>query len=158
MVAGTRTLACALGRNGPSVFKREGDGATPAMADLRPLWGYWRADRGPRPETTIPMRPISHDQGWCDAPAHPAYNTPVRLPFDASHERMWRDDRLYDICIVLDWNLPGRNRKRHAGSAIFLHVAAHGLAPTEGCIALPPADLCWLLAHIGPQTPITVAR
>lgn len=153
-----RTLPCAFGRGATTVFKREGDGATPAMAPLRPLRGYWRADRGPKPQTTIPMRPIRRDRGWCDAPAHPAYNAAIRLPFGASHEKMWRDDRLYDICVVLDWNLPGRGRRRHAGSAIFLHVAAPGHAPTEGCIALDRRDLRWLLAHIGPRTAITVIR
>ena len=50
-----------------------------------------------------------------------------------------RSDRLYDLVVVLGYNdnpvIPG------LGSAIFLHVAAPDFSPTEGCVALAPADL-----------------
>ena len=156
--AGDRVLRCALGRGGPSVVKREGDGATPAQTVLRPLWGYWRPDKGRRPPMALPLLPIARDDGWCDAPAHPAYNAPVRLPFAASHEAMWRDDDLYDICIVLDWNMAPRGRARHRGSAIFLHVSKPGYPPTDGCIALAQHDLAWLVARIDRRSRIVVRR
>jgi len=102
------------------------------------------------------MIPTRADDGWCDAPTHPAYNRPVRLPFAASHETMWRTDALYDICIVLDWNMePGRARDR--GSAIFAHLAKDGYRPTEGCIALARRDMVWLLARIDRRTQIAVS-
>ena len=71
------------------------------------------------------------------------YNRPVRLPYAASHERLRRDDRLYDICVVLDWNV--RQRRRNLGSAIFLHLARPGYQPTEGCIAVSPATMRGIL-------------
>lgn len=157
-LAGGRVLACALGRSGPGALKREGDGVTPAQTVMRPLWGYWRPDRGHRPVSGLPFVPISGDDGWCDAPAHPAYNSPITLPFDASHEKMRRDDCLYDICIVLDWNMAPRGRSRYRGSAIFLHMAKPGYPPTEGCIALARHDLQWLVARIDRRTRIIVKR
>jgi L,D-peptidoglycan transpeptidase YkuD (ErfK/YbiS/YcfS/YnhG family) len=60
-----------------------------------------------------------------------------------------RDDRLYDVCLVLDWNLPPFGRKRNGGSAIFLHVARPGFPPTEGCIAVAPETMRALLPRIG---------
>ena len=59
---------------------------------------------------------------------------------------MWRDDDLYDIVVVLGHNddppVPG------SGSAIFMHVARPGFAPTEGCVALALPDLVsFLTAH-----------
>jgi len=82
--------------------------------------------------------------GWCDAAEDRNYNRPVRLPYPASAERMWRDDDLYDFVVVLNQNrLP---RKRYGGSAIFMHVARPGYAPTEGCIALAAPELERLLA------------
>lgn len=151
-------LPCALGRSGPSVIKREGDGATPAQSVLRPLWAYWRADRGQRPSAVLPLSPIKPDDGWCDAPGHPAYNGPVRLPFSTSHEVMMRNDCLYDICVVLDWNMAPRGRARHYGSAIFLHLAKPGYPPTAGCIALARRDLEWLIARIDRHTRFVVHR
>ena len=68
---------------------------------------------------------------------------------------MWRDDHLYDVVGVLDWNL--RPRVRGKGSAIFLHLARPGYAPTAGCIALQPRHLALLLAAAGPRPEFLVA-
>jgi len=124
---GGLAFPCALGRSGRSVRKREGDGATP-VGRWRLLGVLYRSDRGRRPSTRLPVRPIAPDDGWCDAPGDRNYNRPVKLPYTAGHERLWRDDRLYDLCVVLDYNLS--NPVRNAGSAIFLHLAAPGFAPT----------------------------
>ncbi len=139
-----RVFRCALGRTGVSTEKREGDGATPAGAlVLRRL--LWRADRLERPLAVVPAAPLSPAAGWCDDPGDAAYNTEIRLPHSASHERLWREDALYDLVGVLGWNdappVPGR------GSAIFLHVAAPGHTPTAGCVALAVPDLLAVLAE-----------
>ncbi len=153
LFAGGQATPCALGRSGVTSRKREGDGASPA-AVLRPLRLYYRADRMRRPESQLPVAVIRPHDGWCDDPGHPRYNQPVSLPFSASHERMWREDELYDMVVDLDWNrspaVPGR------GSAIFMHVARAGLAPTEGCIALPSPILRRILAGLGPDTRIVL--
>jgi L,D-peptidoglycan transpeptidase YkuD (ErfK/YbiS/YcfS/YnhG family) len=92
------------------------------------------------------MTPIAADMLWCDAPGHALYNRPARSPLAASHERMMREDHLYDICLVMDWNVVSRRQGR--GSAIFFHLARPGLAPTEGCIAIRLADMRRLLALV----------
>jgi L,D-peptidoglycan transpeptidase YkuD (ErfK/YbiS/YcfS/YnhG family) len=147
LVAGPLVVPCALGRGGLTADKREGDGATPAAA-LRLVACHYRADRLPRPATRLPPLPIRPDDGWCDDPADRAYNRPVQLPYPAGHERMWRDDHLYDVVVVLDWNLdrpiPGR------GSAIFFHLAAPGFAPTAGCVAVTLPAMRRILAVSGP--------
>lgn len=137
----------ALGRSGRRVTKREGDGATP-VGRWRLLRVLYRPDRVPRPRTGLPVRPITPADGWCDAPGDRNYNRPVRLPYPASAERLWRDDRLYDLVVVLDHNQ--RPRVQGAGSAIFMHVARPGLQPTEGCIALERTHLLRLLARLSP--------
>ena len=134
---------CAIGHGGIRTDKQEGDGATPrATLALRRV--LYRADRGRAPVCAVPLEPIGPADGWCDDPADPAYNRPVTLPYAGRHERLWRDDPLYDIVGVLGWNddpvVPGR------GSAIFLHLARPDYAPTEGCIALAPTDLRAALA------------
>ena len=140
-----RSLRCALGRGGVigPERKREGDGATPAgLLKLRRL--FYRADRGQIPRTLLPRVPIAPDDGWCDAPGHAEYNRLVRLPFDASHELMWRADELYDLVAELGWNDAPVEAWR--GSAIFLHLARPDYGPTAGCVALARADLLALLA------------
>ncbi len=151
--AGRLTIPAAIGRSGLSALKREGDGATPRGA-MRLLHGYYRADRVRPPPTRLAMRPIDEQMGWCDAPHHAVYNRLVRLPFDHGHERMMRRDRLYDICLVLDWNI--RERRRHTGSAIFFHLTGPGHAPTEGCIAIDRRAMLRLLPHLAPTTVVRV--
>jgi len=136
-------LRCALGRGGVRADKREGDGATPAGSwPMRRL--LYRPDRLAAPATRLAANPIAPQDGWCDDPADPVYNRLVRLPYAASAERLWREDGVYDLIVPLGYNddpiLPG------AGSAIFLHVARPDYAPTEGCVALAPADLIRVLA------------
>ncbi|WP_246727847.1 L,D-transpeptidase family protein [Chelativorans sp. Marseille-P2723] len=154
---GGLTVPCSLGRSGITALKREGDGATP-LATLRPLGVLFRRDRrrngiGP---VRLPSLPVLPGFGWCDAPEDPNYNRPVPLPFRASHEKMRRSDRLYDVCIVLDWNtLP---RRRYRGSAIFLHIAHEGLQPTEGCIAVCPRVMARILPLLTRRTRFVVMR
>ena len=150
---GPLRLRAALGRSGIISRKREGDGATP-RATMRLISGYRRGDRMGFLPTRLSMQRIRKDMLWCDAPNHPAYNRPVSAPFAASHETLMRDDRLYDVCIVLDWNVTCR--RRGCGSAIFFHVARPGYPLTEGCVALSPADMRRLLPYLDDRTVLTV--
>jgi L,D-peptidoglycan transpeptidase YkuD (ErfK/YbiS/YcfS/YnhG family) len=153
---GDRAVPCALGRAGviAAGAKREGDGRSPAgVWPLRRL--LYRPDRAPIPKTRLPSEAIGPHDGWCDDPGDGAYNRPVSLPCRASAEALWRKDGLYDLIVVLGHNdaplVPG------AGSAIFLHVAAPGYAPTEGCVALARADLEVLLARAGPDDALAIS-
>jgi L,D-peptidoglycan transpeptidase YkuD (ErfK/YbiS/YcfS/YnhG family) len=144
-----------LGRSGVTGAKREGDGATPAgVFSLRALW--YRADRLTAPVTGLPLHEILPDSGWSDDPADAAYNRPVLLPHAGRHERLWRDDRLYDLVVPLGYN--DDPPVRGLGSAIFLHVARPDYGPTEGCVAIAREDLVRLLAGCGPETRIAIGR
>ncbi len=152
---GGRTFVCALGSGGISSNKREGDGATPLGA-MRLVSAYYRPDHVRARAASLPMTPLDAQSGWCDAPDDRNYNCPVTLPYPASHETMKRKDGLYDVVIVLDYNL--RPRLKGRGSAIFFHMAKPGLTPTEGCVALPPKVLLRLLPKLSPATVLTVSR
>ncbi|MEP2828481.1 L,D-transpeptidase family protein [Parvibaculum sp.] len=149
---GELRFPCALGRTGVNPKKREGDGATPlGCFPLREL--RYRQDRLPVPGTKLPLIPISPSDGWCDAPEDVFYNRPVRLPYPASAETMWREDHLYDLVVVLGYNddpvIP------YAGSAVFFHLVREGdgqLQATEGCVALRLDAMLQVLALSGPAT------
>src|SRR5512146_1724000 len=131
--AGPMMLPVALGRAGIKANKREGDGATPrGRFRLKRLW--WRADRHPRPTTLLPVRRITSDDGWCEDPADRRYNRPVKVPPGSTADRLARPDRLYDFIVEIDHNT--RPRVAGRGSAVFIHIARPGFAPTAGCVAL----------------------
>lgn len=143
--AGAVVLKCALGRAGVRRTKREGDGATPAGA-FALLSLSFRADRNRALRCRLPRRAIRPGDGWCDDPISPVYNRPVRLPVRAGAEEMWRADELYDIVVVLDYNLAPR--RKGTGSAIFFHCARPDFAPTAGCVAISPGDMRRLLPRL----------
>lgn len=143
LICGAYRFRCALGRGGVRSDKREGDGATPiGTFAVRRL--FYRADRVARPLSGLETDALDATTGWCDDPTRADYNRLVTLPFDGRHERLWRDDALYDMVAVIGYNdapvIAG------AGSAIFLHVATPDFGATEGCVALAPDDLRQVLA------------
>ena len=150
------TCRCALGRGGITEHKREGDGVTPAgRFPLETV--YYRADRGPRPPGYLPATAIAPDWGWGDDPQDQAgYNRLCQLPYAFSHERLWRNDHVYDLLVVLGYNRAPT--VAGAGSAIFLHLARTGLAPTAGCVAVPWAAMIAMLGAIPAASVIDIAQ
>ena len=153
---GLAQVPCVLGSTGvvEAAAKREGDGASPA--GVWPLrFVYYRPDRVAPPFTGLAMRALTPESGWSDAPRDQDYNRPVRLPHHASAEALWREDRVYDLIVVLGHNdapvVPG------AGSAIFLHLAREDWSPTQGCVALNYGDLLDLLAIAGPGDALAIS-
>jgi L,D-peptidoglycan transpeptidase YkuD (ErfK/YbiS/YcfS/YnhG family) len=150
---GVHSVPCAIGRAGAcdAADKREGDGATP-----RGSWpiraALLRPDRGLGPPPHLTWRWLRRDDGWSDAPGDPAYNRPVRHPHRHSAERLWRDDGLYDVILVLGHNdappHPG------AGSAIFLHLREGDT--TEGCVAIPLAAMRDLLGELAADAVVEI--
>lgn len=147
------TVPAALGRSGRTAFKREGDGATP-IASMRLLHGFVRGDRVTALKSRLPVQRIAPHMLWCDQPEHPSYNRLVRAPFRPSHEEMTRADGLYDICLVLDWNIT--SRRRYRGSAIFFHLIKPGYQPTAGCVAISLKDMRRLIPFLRRGTVVRV--
>jgi L,D-peptidoglycan transpeptidase YkuD (ErfK/YbiS/YcfS/YnhG family) len=142
---GGRRMPCGLGRSGRRAMKREGDGATPlGRWSLRQV--FYRRDRLLPPHSRLDLRALRPQDGWCDASDDRNYNRFISHPYSASAERLWRSDHLYDIVVVLGYN--ERPRIRGHGSAIFIHLARSGYAPTEGCISLSLRDIRIFLKHM----------
>jgi L,D-peptidoglycan transpeptidase YkuD (ErfK/YbiS/YcfS/YnhG family) len=153
LLAGAHAIPVVLGRGGIAADKREGDGATPrGRFGLTRLW--WRADRLPRPSTRLPVRRIDPALAWCENPADRRYNRPFRRTANEPGDRLWRDDRLYDLVIEISHNT--RPRIAGRGSAVFLHVARPDRSGTAGCVALDGKDLQRLLRRLGPNTRIDI--
>ena len=149
--------ACTIGRAGLAEAwkKREGDLKTP-RGQFAMRGCYYRPDRLSPPATGLKLIPLTPADGWCDDPAHPLYNQPVKLPFSASHEKLWREDGVYDLIIPLGYNddpiVAG------AGSAIFMHIMREDGVGTEGCVALKREDLLALLPRLTAETWVVVGE
>lgn len=150
-----RRYRCAVGKGGFAApdAKREGDGCTPqGRFAMRECWA--RTDRLAMPQTLLPKRVISPSDGWCDDVNSPLYNRHISLPFDGRHEKLFRDDHVYDLIVPLGYN--DNPVVAGLGSAIFMHLAKPDYAPTEGCVALALPDLLEILPHLSTDSVIEI--
>jgi L,D-peptidoglycan transpeptidase YkuD (ErfK/YbiS/YcfS/YnhG family) len=152
---GPVVVRAAIGKTGLSHRKREGDGKTP-LGTFKLKAGFFRGDRMLRICCTSGISMLRSKMGWCDQPGSGLYNRPIPAGHRLSHERLWRDDHVYDVVFPTSHN--ENPRVQGAGSAIFFHLARLDYAGTEGCIAISAADMRRLLPRLGKHVELVVTR
>jgi L,D-peptidoglycan transpeptidase YkuD (ErfK/YbiS/YcfS/YnhG family) len=136
---------CSLGKNGVTKNKVEGDKCTPSGV-YRLKQVFYRADRIKKITTNLKKVKIKKNMGWCDDPSSERYNRLIKIPYKFSHERLYRKDHIYDIVVILNYNMNPVVKKR--GSAIFMHITKKNYLKTLGCIALKKNDLLKILNKV----------
>jgi L,D-peptidoglycan transpeptidase YkuD (ErfK/YbiS/YcfS/YnhG family) len=144
---------CALGKAGIGKKKREGDNVTPT-GTFKVVKIYYRSDRVKKISSKLGLIEITKNVGWCDDPNSKNYNKLINLPSKYSHERLFKKDNIYDIIVILNYNM--KPIIKNKGSAIFIHVAKKNYPPTQGCIALKKNDLLKLLSKISKNIKIKI--
>ena len=76
------------------------------------------------------------------------------MPTKFSHEKLYRKDNIYDLIVVLDYNMNPIIKNK--GSAIFIHIANKFYKKTKGCIALKKENLIKILSQIKRNTKIKI--
>ena len=92
--------------------------------------------------------------GWCDDPRSRKYNKLIKLPFNYSHEKLYKKENIYDIILVLNYNM--RPIKKRKGSAIFIHIAKKNYIKTQGCVAIKKAHLLEILKRVRSNTVVKI--
>ena len=144
---------CALGKNGVKKKLKEGDFITP-KGKYKLIKIYYRPDRIKKINSPLKKVRIKKNMGWCDDVKSKYYNKQIKINDKISHEKLYRKDSLYDILVVLNYNLNPIIRGK--GSAIFLHVAKKNYSKTQGCIALKRNELLNLVSKIKKNTQIKI--
>ena len=146
-------VKCSVGKRGIGVKKREGDQITP-KGKFKIKYILYRKDRVPNLKTKLKKMVINKNMGWCDDPKSEFYNKLIKLPFKYNFERLYRSDNIYDIILVLNFNM--NPVKKNKGSAIFIHVAKKNFQPTQGCIALNKSELIKLVKSIKKNSVVNI--
>jgi L,D-peptidoglycan transpeptidase YkuD (ErfK/YbiS/YcfS/YnhG family) len=144
---------CALGKGGVKKKTMEGDNITP-KGIFKIIKIYYRPDKIKKIKTLIKKIKIKKNMGWCDDPNSRFYNKLINLPTKYSHEKLYRNDRLYDLIVVLSYNTNPIIRNK--GSAIFMHIANNSYKKTKGCIALKKKHLIEIISKIKKNTKIKI--
>ena len=146
-------VKCSVGKRGIGVKKREGDLITP-IGTFKITKLLYRKDRLKNLKTCLKKTIINKTMGWCDDARSKSYNKLIRSPFKFTFEKLFRKDNMYDILLVLNFNMSPI--KKHKGSAIFIHVAKNNYKKTKGCIAIKKKDLIFLLRKIDKNTKVKI--
>ena len=146
-------VKCAIGKKGIGFKKKEGDLVTP-QGQFKIKFVLYRKDRV-KISTKLKMKVIKKNMGWCDDPTSSHYNKLIKLPFIYKHEKLFKKENIYDIILVINYNMSPI--KKNKGSAIFIHVAKRNFKKTEGCIAIKKPDLIKLLKGINPNTKVKIS-
>ena len=143
---------CSIGKNGKTTKKIEGDNKTPkGLYALGPL--YYRKDRLPKLSTKLKKIEIMKNFGWCDDVKSKFYNKPIKTNISVRHEKLYRNDKKYDLLIPIEYN--SKRPKKNKGSAIFLHLT-NNYKKTQGCVAIKEKDMLILLKLINKKTKIKI--
>ena len=145
-------VKCAIGKKGIDYKKKEGDLITP-RGKFKIKYVLYRKDRV-KILTKLKKKVIKKNMGWCDDPKSSQYNKLVKLPFAYKYEKLFRKENVYDIILILNYNM--NPVKKNKGSAIFIHVAKKSFQPTQGCIALNKRVLIKLLKLIKKNTLVKI--
>jgi L,D-peptidoglycan transpeptidase YkuD (ErfK/YbiS/YcfS/YnhG family) len=145
---------CALGKAGVKKKIIEGDNITP-KGIFKIIKIYYRPDKFKEIKTLIKKIKIRKNMGWCDDSKSRFYNQQIKLPTKYGHEKLYRNDNLYDLIAVLNYNINPIIKNK--GSAIFLHIAKNSYQKTKGCIALKKKHLIKILSKIKKNTKIKIS-
>jgi L,D-peptidoglycan transpeptidase YkuD (ErfK/YbiS/YcfS/YnhG family) len=146
-------LRCSIGKRGISIKKREGDKKTP-KGEFKLKYILYRKDRVFNLQTKLKKIKIDKKMGWCDDPKSSYYNKIINYPFKYRSEKLWRKENIYDIIIIIDYNLDPVIKNK--GSAIFLHIAKRKYQPTAGCIAVSKGNIKLIASKINKRTKIKI--
>lgn len=131
-----KDIPAVIGKNGATTNKIEGDNKTPlGLYKISLVFGL-----SPDNIVNMPFRQITANDKYIDDPEHHDYNSWIVGETSAkSYETMLRQDGLYELGAVIDYNTnPVISGK---GSAIFIHIWRGNSIGTEGCIAMDLVDL-----------------
>tara|TARA_B100000941_G_C28238582_1_gene415267 strand:- start:134 stop:634 length:501 start_codon:yes stop_codon:yes gene_type:complete len=148
-------VKCALGKRGIGLKRKEGDLITP-KGTFRVKYILYRKDRIKKISTILKRIEIKKNTGWCNDPSSKEYNKLIKLPSVYSFEKLYKKDNIYDIILVLNYNM--NPIVKNKGSAIFIHIAKNNYKKTEGCVALKKVHLLRIIKDLKKNTKIIIGN
>ena len=146
-------VKCAVGKRGIGLKKKESDLITP-VGLYKIKYILYRKDRIKKIKSKLKKIIIKKNMGWCNDPKSRKYNELINSPFRYSYEKLFKREGIYDIILVLNYNM--NPVKKNKGRAIFIHVSKKNYKQTQGCVAVKKKDLLKILNEIKVYTKVKI--
>ena len=150
---GNYKVKCAIGKRGINSKRKEGDLITP-IGKFKIKYILYRKDRIKKFQSKLKKIIIKKNMGWCDDPRSKNYNKLIKLPSKFSYEKLYKKENIYDIILVLNFNMSPISKNK--GSAIFIHIAKQNFKKTEGCIAVKKIHLLKIIKKLNSKSFVTI--
>ena len=144
---------CAIGKRGIGIKRKEGDLITP-KGKYKIKYILYRKDRIKKIQSKLKKISITKNMGWCDDPKSKDYNKLIKLPTNYNYEKLYRKENIYDLVLVLNFNMNPIIKKK--GSAIFIHIAKKDYKKTEGCVAINKIQLLKIIKKLKINTKVLI--
>ena len=144
---------CAIGKRGIGIKRKEGDLITP-KGKYKIKYILYRKDRIWKIQSKLKKIIITKSMGWCDDPKSENYNKLIKLPTNYNYEKLYRRENIYDLILVLNFNMRPIVKKK--GSAIFIHIAKKNYKKTEGCVAINKILLLKIIKKLKNNTKVLI--
>ena len=95
---------CALGKRGIGFKREEGDLIT-TKGVFKIKYILYRKDRLKKIQSKLRKITIKKNMGWCDDPKSRDYNKLIKLPSKYTYEKLYKKENIYDIILVLNFNM-----------------------------------------------------
>jgi L,D-peptidoglycan transpeptidase YkuD (ErfK/YbiS/YcfS/YnhG family) len=148
-------VKCSVGKRGIGYKKKEGDLLTP-IGKYKIKYVLYRKDRVKKVQSKVKKIVIKKNMGWCDDPRSNKYNRLIKLPSKFSCEKLYKRKNVYDIILVLNYNM--HPVLKNKGSAIFIHIASKNYKKTEGCIAIKKVHLVKIIKELKNNTYVKIVN
>ena len=144
---------CAIGKRGIGLKRKEGDQITP-KGKYKIKYILYRKDRIKKIQSKLKKIAITKNMGWCDDPKSKDYNKLIKLPSSYNYEKLYRKENIYDLILVLNFNMQPIVKKK--GSAIFIHIARRNYKKTKGCVAINKIQLLKIIKNLKNNTKVLI--
>ena len=94
--------------------------------------------------------------GWCNDSKSKKYNQLIKLPSSSSYEKLYKKENIYDIILVLNYNMSPIVKNK--GSAIFIHISKKNYEKTEGCIAVKKRHLIEIIEKLKKNSKVRIVN
>ena len=126
------------------------------MGDYRIKYIFYRKDKIKGFKTKLKTVVIKKNMGWCNDSKSKNYNKLIKLPSNNSYEKLYRKENIYDIILVLNYNMSPVIKNK--GSAIFIHISKKNYKKTEGCVAVKKRDLIEIVKKLQKNTKVKIVN
>ena len=93
--------------------------------------------------------------GWCDDPKSKQYNQLIKIPSKYSYEKLFKKENIYDIVLVLNYNMSPIKKIREVQ---YLFMLQKKYSKTKGCVAINKMHFLKIIKDLNIKSKVKISN